>query len=759
MRIVKDIAAYLRGQLQLVTSAVVPANAPVTILAIGTPAVVAPLDTTTKNTAIKYSIGDYIGTVFYDRVDATAWWTKNVPSNVTTRKLVIRSNRMASIYDILSDINKYTRLQLTESELVNTPIADGVVNTITLTFTEQAVWFTGTLTLTLEYPVYVSGGNVIKSAEYTATLLHNGIIPGQDTSGKYNPGLLTYDNDYSANTASLLAIDAAPVASWESAYVVNSTNANTIIAALKAVDGLPWVYNTSARAPFNLYGSQIVYNGPVDGFIQQMMVGLLFNSHGLMTDRVKLPRADKQFVMAILVSSPTSNTAIGSTNMTLDPIFIHYGNDILAESPDKPPVHHWPLNDDRRNYGTSETQPDFAVSGKFLSVAETSETGLVPDYYYSTNFSSGGSYYIGTDLPVDKDYTIYFELSLYEQGIDASLAASLILQLYDWSTPSELLGRVYVNTDTASQIMQKPTINGTWSLSATRRASVGAWFPHWSCIAISRRGQWWYVYVNGQIAAMHKGTTVLTKLNALWLPTNVGNCIRNFKYFDYGLSGDQIKRQDESIFNKPKVAKSATLPIPLHRWPLDGTLVNKGSSTTPLANIFGFRECAATRPGKWAYRAFTDAASKALGVDLPIDKDFTLAFDFFTSNANAGYYSSFLMGGYTDNTGHLLKFAGTLPFIENATWQPYSLLTHRQIPVNGTHRITITRDNGWFKCYVDGVVYWAARATKSEVPAWNRFGYVANAHMDSSASFRNLTYYDRALSCDEVMLDVTKEWQ
>ena len=758
MRIVKDIAAYLRGQLQLVTSAVVPADAPVTILEIGTPAVVAPLDTTTKNTAIKYAIGDYIGTVFYDRVDATAWWTKNVPSSVTTRKLAIRSTRMSCVYDILGDINKYTRLQLTESELVNTPFADGVVNTITLTFTEQAVWFTGTLVLSLEYPVYVSSGDVIKSADYTATLMHKGIIPGQDTSARYNPGLLTYDNDYSANTASLLAIDAVPIAGWDGSYIINSTNANTIIAALKAVDGLPWAYNTPARVPFNLYNAQIAYNGPVDGFIQQVMLGIAYNGYGLVTDRIKLPRADKQFVMVILASSPTSTATLGSTNLTIDPIFIHYGNDILAESPDKPPVHHWPLNDDRRNYGTSETQPDFAASGKFLSVAETSEMGLVPDYYLSGYFSSGGSYYIGTDLPIDKDYTICFELSLYEQSTDASLAASLILQLYDWTTPSETLGRVYVNADTNNQTMQKPTVNGTWSMSATRRASVGAWFPHWSSIAISRRGQWWYVYVNGQIAAMHKGTTVLTKLNALWLPVSVGNCIRNFKYFDYGLSGDQIKRQDESIFNKPKGAKSATLPMPLHRWPLDGTLVNKGSSTTPLANIFGFRDHAATRPGRWAYRAFTDPTSKALGVSLPIDRDFTVAFDYYTLSDNGGTDYPFLVGNNTNGAGHWIVIAANHPLVENTDCLSGNRRGYRQIPVNSAHRVTIVRDNGWFKCYVDGVVTSAGRVKDTSVTEWSHFGYMSGEFMAGTISFRNLTYYDRALSCDEVMLDVTKEW-
>ena len=257
---------------------------------------------------------------------------------------------------------------------------------------------------------------------------------------------------------------------------------------------------------------------------------------------------------------------------------------------------------------------------------------------------------------------------------------------------------------------------------------------------------------------MFKGTVTQTIVNTLWLRTSYGNCIRNFKYFDYGLSGDQVRRQQEAIFNTPDAAKVPSLPTPLHRWPLNGDRVNKGTSTTPLADIFNFRACSGTKPGQWAYRKYSDGVSHALGVSLPIDRDFALSFDFFTSDPNSSSYTPFLMGSYTDNTGHLLKFAGTLPFIENSWILPRAGYYHRQIPTLGMHRITVCRDNDLFKYYVNGILLYVTKATNTAISAWTHFGFVANQYFNANFSFRNLTYYDRALTHDEVMLDVTKDW-
>jgi len=80
-------------------------------------------------------------------------------------------------------------------------------------------------------------------------------------NNRYSPYIETAYNDYSAQAAVLKTLP------WQSTWTgATDANATSLAAALKAVDGRPWVMNSTVPlTEFNLYAAWIRYNGPISG--------------------------------------------------------------------------------------------------------------------------------------------------------------------------------------------------------------------------------------------------------------------------------------------------------------------------------------------------------------------------------------------------------------------------------------------------------------------------------------------------------------
>lgn len=742
MRYYRHIPSYIQNQIVAKFGGVIKPDDEYKVLAIGTPAEVMPGDASVMNTAVKLEIGDYVATIHYNRPDLQSFWTSMAKPEFLARKLIIRDPKVTCVHDILPSINAYTGFEFDKTDIHNDPLTDGTYSQFVIRTTPTNMWFTGQLIIPLQFPLKVIGTVPVQR-------LPNDMKPAPlgfaaDNTGRFNPGLLTYDVNYGeADTDTLAKIAiTAEYGWWTSPGNISDADGATLAAVLAKYDGLPWTYNKAAVIPFNIYNSRVLYNGPVGDFAVQMTAGVA-DAFGINLRKLQMPRSDQRFVLALVIS-PNVTTA-KSTNLAYDMMFIHYGGAALPALPDKPPVQHWPLNGSRRNIGTDPKHSDWTIRGRFGLHDNSDEHSFLPDGMVD---GGGGTSHMGVDMRVDRDFTISFDYCQHTSSANHPYGA---FQLWHQlgGDASKDTGRIMVHG------MGQLFLAGTYELARGSAAPVPAGWPHWHTMTVTRRGNWYIQYVDGEFYSIARGNHQNTPIiNALYASPGYAPMLKDFRYYDYALSGDQVRRRHSEALSGTDRPEDKVLPEPLCRWPLNNNLVNLGKDKTPLANVFSFRKVGDGKDRYWACRAGA-FAYLGVGTIMRADVDFTLCWDHFHSDSAAGYYG-FLGGPSNTNAGHPIKYYGTTPFCE-AGGGDYSTNDPVQLALLARSRIQLRKRGGFLTWYVNGQHLKSQLWTRDDFTAFSHFGQYAEM-MRASVSFRNLTYYDVALSDDQLWLDANKDW-
>lgn len=712
MRILKHIPTWIRTTLVSRLGATVPKDAEVEILAQGVPDVVYPGLVTDKNSAIRCKIGNYLTGAVYNKVMLSEYWRTIAAPDKILRGLVITAPRVTCTYDILKDINNYTGLDFAESDIHNLDIPDGDLSSITVDVTESCLWFSGEISINLHRTISIVEGNVITPVDIDLTIAK--AVTTAYTGIRYNPNMLTYDINYTDDV--FLAGISTFTTATGTPDAINNTVGTSLAARLKALDGQPWrCVTTSANYPtypFNLYEYYVVYNGPVEDYAFALCNQALFKSEGFNSRQVQLPRLDQKFVL-VLAPGPAAR----STDLTPEPIFIHYGGARVA-TPYRQPVHYWPLNDTRQNFGTDPKKPEFAVQGQFFLDNN--------DGVRAHKAALAGTAVIGADLPIDRDFTINFNGRCQDIGN----------------------GRTYFRDSAVSNFRLDLSAYGltlTGQFEAVHTLSNNYTPEHrWATYTLARRGDWWLSYVNGEIVTVYKGGNQTAKVLNTMIHAYVANgtLMRDFTYFDYGLTGDQIRALPNLLPATEAVA--APLPQPLHHWPLEGNFVNLGTSKQDLQPFCEFRDI--TIEGeleKWAYRK--NNVRTLLSVPLKVDRDFTLTFDYYTTVGSMGY-SGMFNGPDLNNTKSGLWFYNFVPYLvgEIGTPSPDACTAAMK------HRVQFVKRGKMSYVYLNGNLWSSTTWLDASTTEWTHFGLFGGYYFSDYQSFKNLRYYAEALTMEQL---------
>lgn len=744
MRYYRHIPSYIQNQIVSKFGGVIKPDDEYKVLAIGTPAEVMPGDASIMNTAVKLEIGDYVATVHYNRQDLQTFWTSMAKPAFLARKLIIRDPKVTCVHDILPSINAYTGFEFDTSDVHNDPIVDGTYSQFVIRVTPTNLWFTGQLIIPLQFPLVIRETVPVQRVP-------NPIVPAPlgfaiDNTGRFNASLLTYDVNYGeldTDTLAKIAIT-SEYGWWTSPGNISDVDGAALAAVLAKNDGLPWVYSNNTVRPFNIYNSRVLYNGPVGDFAVQMTAGIA-DAYGISLRKLRMPREDQRFVLALAIS-PNVATA-KSTNLTSDLILIHYGGPALPVLVDKPPVHHWPLNGNRRNIGTDPKHPEWTIRGRFGLHDNSDEHSFLPDGMVD---GGGGTSHMGVELPVDRDFTISFDLCQHTSAAVHPYGTFQLWHHYGNPDTTKDAGRIMVHG--TGQLF----LAGTYELARGSAAPAPSGWPHWHTYTVTRRGNWYIMYVDGEFYSIARGNHQNTAIiNALYATAGYAPMIKDFRYYDYALSGDQVRRRNAASLSGVDYPEDTELPEPLCRWPLNNNLVNLGKDKTPLANVFSFRKVGDGKDRYWACALAGQFAYLGVGTIMRADVDFTLCWDHFHSDSSLGYYG-FLGGPANNNTGHPIKYYGTTPFCENGGGD-YSTADPVQCATLARSRIQLRKRGGYMAFYVNGQHLKSQLWTNNAFTAFSHFGQYAEV-MRTSVSFRNLTYYDVALSDDQLWLDANKDW-
>lgn len=215
----------------------------------------------------------------------------------------------STIHAILDRINLVTGLQLETTDVLNDPIDVSrgwpVDMLLRAAPTSLGYYGQGQIRLVFRNP---SLREILPKQELRGDMFYGYPV---SAAGRIQGTLLTYGNDYTAACATLRQ------SKYNSGVVsLQPVDAAPLAAALKAIDGIPWVSQTGTRAlAWCLTWSAVYYNGPVEGY----------KPTPALTDR-PAALANDQFSHVLVLGTNRSIT----TNLSSgDRLFFHY-NDILG---------------------------------------------------------------------------------------------------------------------------------------------------------------------------------------------------------------------------------------------------------------------------------------------------------------------------------------------------------------------------------------------------------------------------------------------
>jgi len=715
------------------------------VLAIGAAADVYPEYTTARNTLMKVRIGDMITHIAYNRLDATVYFKQWLAT--PGRGMVITAPApVLTTMDIFKDLCDYVAQDFETHEWLDLPLVINPDNTITFTASPTNYWLTGSVNMPLQYKTAVVDGNPITLVkpnilDFNRLNVKNGITAGAEL------GLLTYDVDYSDFTNELIGFDTtALVEQYVYSGILPIDKAKRLAEILTSVDGYPWVADTTTVTMLNLSNCIVLYNGPADNFytmynLNHDYTNKHFDGPGLMSRDFKRARSDKQFVMAVLIDGLTA-TGKQANNCL---IFIHYGDDVSssAESTERGPLHHWPLKNDRNNYGTSDMP--YGACGSLSNHAGMGWDKFTLNSKGWNTYPPTGVNYLGPRLPVNVDYT--FSFTVWITGPVGGGSATNGLVFFKDGQAIDSRGHV-ANTSTDFWRML-----GVWPISKQHPANAMRQAEHRCTITVVRRGGWQYLYIDGLFSQVVRGDAEIDYIDAVGnFSTNQSFAVNNIYYFDYALNSSQVRRMIAGEFDTFDEVVYAAAPEPVHHWPLDGRLDDLGTAGKQLNGVFDWKQVGMDM---WATRP-SGGGGQSLGISLPIDEDFTFQFDYYSLNdVNVG---TMLSGGDTaiDQNGNL-KIQYGMPMVSGA--DPRTVNSIHRITANTKHTWTIVGKDGCFYSYIDGVLdrsfRRSARNQTNVTNAWTHFGR-GPEYMNVGERTRNWKYWDLALTPEQVAVESYK---
>lgn len=736
MSVIRSIPDFVRSKLRIEGGVYLPPDKPIEILERGDPATLLPgQNVAGYNHCLIIKVGDYCSSVLLARKDLTTHWGQICSNTQLARKLILTKEHVTCIHDILDDINVWSQLGFMPSEISNDPIPDGTYNEITINCSPECLWFTGKLVIPLHKTTMISDGKPIIQLDVTPKL-HNLRTPLTDAVARHPGGVLTYADNFT-QTADLLKMKAAGMCWALTGAFISDTDGAKLAEIIRTVDNNIWEYSSTAKG-YNLYNAVIAYNGPVEGYVDR--IGCSYGNYaedhyGHQLRSLNKPRQDQKYVLAI-IPNPTY-----STKLTMEPIFIHYGGERSARI-ERPPVHHWPLRNTRENFGTDPKQRPWTNRGKYAKLGTDAEASFVLSCaaLYSNNW---GISTIGADLPVDKDFTISFDIA-HGNAFRYNLSNMRFMDIFNTAKNEGTLA--FIGTDTTPQI----------GLTANDRtdafyASNLKW-PHWHTVTFTRSGDQYLIYVNCELVGTHRATGAEIKvINAIDMPQNDHPMhLRDFRYFDYALDAAQVIDAAMGRMDAQKAEVAVSLPKPKHYWPLMGSVApGDDTAQVPLNPVFSFKSHAKVTDGQYAYNSVQGGSE--LGVSLPTDKDFTLSYDLIFMDPPSGYTQ---MGHvFSGNGSHLISYYGTSPELAGSTAGDLWSVGDNNVSTftNQVVRQQFVKRGNLLSLYINGRYvrsqYWTDVATTF----WNKFG--GPTTLSNYMGIRKLRYYESCLTEAQLVVE------
>lgn len=349
---------------------------------------------TTKNTAVTLAMrpgaaytGDTI--LYYDRLSLAKAWL-NAP---LASELPIQVENETTVHDLIPKLYRRLGVKFLTTDLVNAPLdLTAHVGRLSLTAADTSLTWVGKVEIGLQQTIRPNEFAV----SYPGKLwtYDDGIqaaITSPAMTNWFSPMALSYMFDYTPQVAFLKTLVATNVQSQ-----ISSTVATNLAAALKAVDGLNWVYSTAITS-FNLNGATIYYNGKVKDYpawlalnqgYPYMDVGML--DIGLLQNPIN-PEYDN--VMLIQPNRPWVDTSGYRSFM-----IIHYNDAPTTAVVEPGPKYWWPLAGDSKS--AIQGQPDLTAVFDYRDLGGT---------LWATH-NTARLDALGVSLPCVGDFTLEFKM-------------------------------------------------------------------------------------------------------------------------------------------------------------------------------------------------------------------------------------------------------------------------------------------------------------------------------------------------------------
>lgn len=227
--------------------------------------------------------------------------------------------------------------------------------------------------------------------------------------------------------------------------------------------------------------------------------------------------------------------------------------------------------------------------------------------------------------------------------------------------------------------------------------------------------------------------TGIGDLNTFSAGWPAGAAISNLRFWRYGLSDADLL-----------VQRMPNIRQPLHHWPLDGVKTNLGRGATPWLGDFTWTEFNGETWG--AVPSTTNAVD--IGVNLPIDRDFTVDFFLVANSIGNAYGDIFKMVPGAWTTGDLVTWRTITvddtnkPSLQSLGATVASAVKTSKLVDDAVNRMTIKRVGDVWTIYQDGTFRWEFTAAHAS-GFWRYFGSMAKR---SKEYLKNMRYWEYGLT-------------
>ncbi len=733
MGFMREFPQYLKNRLEfeqftpLIKSQVNVVGSPTTPAALGV--------TSARNTAVKCEYDKRAFIACYDRLAIASVFT----TSMALKPVSITVNNVKRLRDLQPDLYRCLGIFPDPLEIADAPITlNG--STVAVPVAADNPWFTGTLTVTLDTAYYTAADGTVV-ADLGTWDPRPFVHPTGDptTRAVVNGGMLTFNNDYTSQSAVLAAIPVRATRVWAD---ITNADATKLAAALSAVDGIPWVNNQAGTASvlydWNLFKSSVIYNGPTEAFdpLFDNRFTNAYQQYFLNYDLV-----DTRYTHVLIVHP---NPGYGNKNLRYAPLFIHYGRKRSTAEltvPYRKPRHSWSLIDSTDNgflpmpfdYPAPVfVDPDMGSWGKFISTS----TPIFPEL-----------------LPADIDHTIAFEImrtavAVPYQNILINIGAA---GEYNGSYP----GAIYIDTAGKIGILGATSV---WVRDGVANVLAAG---HISEVHIVKRQSLCYIYINQQLCELCTAP-LLTKNT--YSTMGVGNpsyviteYVRNLRYWDIGLTRQQVESLNNDVstlveepnpvpINNP-VYPDGTYPKPVYEWLLQTDAKSTGIREDALPGTWTFTDDGTGK--KYAHLGGTEPVSFPPELRMRVCGDYTYDFEVDLANLPWGYVYFFTASQTsTGLTGHLAYYDGRFyeygvtPTGSNPDWAS-------QTKYFGKVRFTLRCIGGIVSMYINGVLQrtYSGAALSSNIQ-WSGMRDLdgAAAQFPTVIGFRKMRYWGYGLT-------------